>query len=248
MIKKVLKFLRRVYLRVTDPRQIAELDGERVVFNFFEKRGFLARFQNKRILEIGPKHGEDSWLLASLKPKELVLIDLPEKKRLVNKWLPKVKKKCPTTYIQKNILYMSPKEIKKIGQFDLIWCLGVLYHNAEQIRLLRKLFNLCNVGGQVVIESATTRNHDLEDLNVIEIHWPVTYRRVPTVTHLPSRHAIKSWLEMVGLSQVEICDIYSKKISWQRAVLSAKKKKDGVAYLSYGASGLNPKYPAGEAE
>ena len=38
------------------------------------------------------------------------------------------------------------------------------------------------------------------------------------ITPLPSRLAIKSWLEMVCFVDIKMGDIYSKKLGWQRAV------------------------------
>ncbi len=48
-------------------------------------------------------------------------------------------------------------------------------------------------------------------MNVVEIHWSKPYRGTQTVTYLPSRLAVKSWLEMVGFVNITIQDIYSKK-------------------------------------
>ena len=39
----------------------------------------LEFFKNKRILEIGPKDGEDTFRLQSLNPSEIVMFDLPDK-------------------------------------------------------------------------------------------------------------------------------------------------------------------------
>lgn len=56
----------------------------------------------------------------------------------------------------------------------------------------------------------------------VELFWPHSYKNVPTITHLPSRQAIKSWLAMVGFSQVNIWeDVYSKDLRWQRTVITA---------------------------
>lgn len=98
------------------------------------------------------------------------------------------------------------------------------------------------------MESATTRNNKLERLNVVEIHWPDTYRGVQTITHLPSRLAIRSWLEMVGFSDVVIHDIYSRNLNWARAILTGIKKTDSKPYIYYAASGLNPIYMVGDSE
>lgn len=63
----------RVAHRV-DERRRRESRGERVVFQALRERGVLDSLSDSRILEIGPKHGEDSRLLASLSPRELVLV------------------------------------------------------------------------------------------------------------------------------------------------------------------------------
>jgi SAM-dependent methyltransferase len=227
-------------------RREAEFRGERVVFRSLEQEGFLKRFKALRILEVGPKHGEDSLLLAALAPTELVLIELPEKRELVETWLGAVEERCPTRHVEANLLYMSPDELRSLGKFDLIWCLGVIYHNAEQLRLLRRLFNLCVTGGQLVLEASTTRNRRLSDLNAVEIHWPKPYRDTQNITHQPSRQALKSWLEMAGFAEVEVRDIYSSALSWQRAVLTATRPPNPTPYVSY-ASDEGPKWIAGEA-
>ena len=239
-------FTRRSSRNVLGPRQSAELQGERVVFRSLEQEGFLERFRYRRILEIGPKHGEDSLLLATLEPTELVLIDLPEKRKLVQTWLPALRESCPIRYVEDNLLFIPPDELRALGQFDLIWCLGVIYHNAEQLRLLRRLFNLCAMGGALVLESSTTRDRRLTELNVVEIHWPEPYRGSRNITHHPSRLALKSWLEMVGFSEVEIRDIYSDGVSWQRAALTAVRPTDPRPHILH-VSDDGPGWIVGEA-
>lgn len=246
-IRNAGRGIRNLWLKFFDPSRIAELTGVRVIFNNLKEQGFLEDFEDKRILEVGPKHGKDTMLLATLHPSELVLVDLPEKDSLTKKWLPHVPSER-LTYLEGNILYLTDEQFQQLGTFDLIFCLGVLYHNIEQLRLLKRLFDICKVEGAVVIESATTRNKKLEKLNVVEIHWPEPYRGVQTITHLPSRLAIKSWLEMVGFQDIRIWDIYSRRLRWQRAVLTGRKTRDSKPYISYAASGLNPLYVAGDAK
>lgn len=225
-----------------DPRRIAESRGARVVFRQLEREGRLERFRGTRILEIGPKHGEDSRLLASLQPAELVLVDLPEKDDLVHGWVAELE----ATYVSGNLLYMPAAELLELGSFDLIWCLGVVYHNVEQLRLLRRLFRLTRTDGLVVVESSTTRDRSLADRNVVELHWPDTYRGERTITHHPSRLALKSWLEMVGFADVRIEDVYSRQTAWQRAVLTGVRPAEPTPYLSYVGKDAPP-WVAGDA-
>lgn len=238
--------VRRAWSRVADPRYLVEIGGERVVYRALERDGDLERYRGGRFLEIGPKHGEDSVHLAALGPSELVLLDLPEKRETVGAWLEGVQAAAPTRHVEANLLYASREKLDSLGTFDLVWCLGVVYHNVEQLRLLRRLFTLCRTGGLLVLESSTTRNRRLSGLNAVEIHWPTPYRGVPTITHHPSRLALKSWLEMVGFADVRIRDVYSRAIRDQRAVLTAVRPPDSSPYVSY-ASDDEPRWIAGEA-
>src|SRR4051794_19393804 len=104
-----------------DARYGEELRGERVVFGRLRERGYLGDLRGKRILEIGPKHGQDSALLAALEPAELVLVDLPEKAELVHSWLPTIA--CPARFVAANLLFLPPEELDSLGEFDLVWCL-----------------------------------------------------------------------------------------------------------------------------
>jgi hypothetical protein len=219
----------------TSARRRRELGGGRVVFDYL--RPELPR--GGRILEIGPKHGLDTRLLATLEPRELVTVDLPEKADEIASWLPEVP---IARHVEANVLYLSEHERAELGRFDLVWCLGVLYHNVEQLRLLSRLYELTAESGLVVVESATTRNRILAGRNVVELHWPETYRSVPTITHLPSRRAIASWLEMVGFADVRVREVYSRSLRWQRAVLTGRRDPGRSAYAGYGL------YAAGTAD
>jgi tRNA (mo5U34)-methyltransferase len=234
MDKEKIKKLVIPLFRTFSPKRFSEWIGERTVLQYLIKNGLLKNIQDKRILEIGPKHGEDSVIIASLNPRELVLLDLPEKDALVRTWLDKIPGKV--RYIQGNLLYMTNDELDSIGKFDVVFCLGVLYHNVEQFRLVKKLYDLTLENGIVVVESATTRNQFLRNKNIVELHWPKKYREVYTVTHLPSGLAIKSWMEMVGFKNVQIVkDVYSKTLSKDRSVLIGYKNSGSTPYLSYGS-------------
>ena len=74
------------------------------------------KFQGERVLEIGPKDGLDSMRLASLEPRELVLVDLPEKRAGVDGWLHEIA--CPHRYVEANIMYMSADEFSALGRFQ----------------------------------------------------------------------------------------------------------------------------------
>lgn len=206
-------------------------------------------FRNTRILEIGPKDGLDSKRLASCSPKELVMMDLPEKRERNEIWLSEVT--CTNRYIEGNLMYLSLRDYEALGKFRLVWCTGVLYHNAEQMRMLRKLYRLLEIGGYLVLESATLRvAKSLRDGSYVEIHYPETYRNTGTITHLPTASAIKSWLRMVGFQEIHdsICyRQYNKSLADQRYACICKKNNEDESDAYYTKSELNPKYRFGDS-
>lgn len=206
-------------------------------------------FAGKRILEIGPRDGLDSKRLAQLNPEELVMIDLPEKHDVTRAWLDEVD--CNKRFIEDNFMYMNDQDVGALGQFDLIWCTGVLYHNAEQLRFLRKLFKLLRPEGYLVMESSTLRGpKHIREGNYVQIHYPETFRGTTTVTHLPTAGAIMSWLQMVGFSTIRKSDCFAKEnrdlIGLRMAAIAHKSSgDDGHSY--YTKSGLNPEYRFGDS-
>lgn len=156
---------------------------------------------NAHVLEVGPKHGIHTQLIDAHEPKSITVVELEDKRGVNNSWLPRIKSDIEVFYT--DLLRFSTEK-----RFDLILFTGVLYHNIEQIRLLKKLYSLASPGCRLVFESATTRNPVLQDLNVIEVHWPNAYRNTPTIRFLPSKQACMSMLEMSGWRILDTSDLY----------------------------------------
>ena len=64
---------------------------------------------------------------------------------------------------------MTKSEYEDLGKFDLIYFTGVLYHNPEQLRFIKRLYDQLNIDGVLVLESATIRKKALRNTNVVEI-------------------------------------------------------------------------------
>ena len=205
-------------------------------------------FEGARILEVGPKDGLDSARLARLGPRQLVLLDLPEKLEGSQQWREAI---GPCQYVQANLLYLTPSEFAALGAFGLIWCTGVLYHNAEQLRLLCRLHQLLVPGGYLVLESATARGPRWRRRGCyVEVHYPETYRDVETITHLPSAGAVRAWLAMAGFAEIHDVDCYrahNRDLIGQRAAWICRKGEADQPYAYYTRTGLNPLYVVGES-
>ena len=205
-------------------------------------------FEGTRILEVGPKDFHDSARLATLNPRWLVLLDLPEKAGNYEAWRDALGPH--TVFVEGNLLYLAPDDLAALD-VDLIWCTGVLYHNAEQLRLLCRLHQLLVPGGYLVLESATARGPRWRRRGCyVEVHYPKTYRDVETITHLPSAGAVRAWLAMAGFAEIHDVDCYrahNRDLIGQRAAWICRKGEADQPYAYYTRPGLNPRYVVGES-
>ncbi len=209
MINFLIYYVKKVMLLINKKNKANEIYPYR--FHLFQEliqKYGESYFKDKRFLEIGPKDGDDTQRLMSLKPSKYFLFDLPDKSTENEKW--KDNLDSNQKLIIKNFLYLSQEEYDNLGYFDLIYFTGVLYHNPEQLRFIKKLYDKLNNGGILVLESATIRNYFYRNKNLVQIWYPDTYRNTTTMSHLPSKKAIKSWLQMVGFEKIYDSKCYDK--------------------------------------
>jgi len=89
--------------------------------------------------------------------------------------------------------------------------------------MLRKLYNLLNEEGVLVMETSTTRNTKLINQTAIEIEVQGQY-------HFPTRKAVHVLLKMVGFSEIYQSKCFNRenynKNNIRLAVIAQKKKND----------------------
>jgi SAM-dependent methyltransferase len=231
VIRRVVRAVRRA-VGWPAPRDYREL-------LFAELCSYLGDRRPSRVLEIGPKDGHDTRRLLTLEPKRLTLVDLPRAESTNRQWLVEVPSSA-IEYISANLMY--DKVISELPPYDLVWCTGVLYHNPEQLRMLRRLYDLLLPSGVLVLESATTRNPRLRAANCVEIVYPPSdalkraYRISANISHLPSARAIASWLEMLGFERATASSCHrlvSRSLARDRAAFLATRPIDARAAVYY---------------
>jgi len=208
---------------------------------FEELRAYREGPKPRRILEIGPKDGLDTVRLLGLEPERLTLVDLPGREESNQAWLRAITSPA-VEYVTANIMYSET--LLRLPPFDLVWCTGVLYHNPEQLRMVRRLYDLVEPGGVLVLESATTRNPRLLRENCVEIVFPPSeemktkYHVSLNVTHLPSALAVHSWLQMVGFTDLRLSACHravSKNLARARVAYLARRPLVGAESTYYGS-------------
>ena len=174
----------------------------------FEELKLIKSKQNLNILEIGPKDGIDTKNLLKLKPSKLTLIDLPDKKQGINNWIKEIDSSKINIYYE-NIMYED--SIINESPYDIIWCTGVLYHNPEQLRFLKRLYKVLKPGGTLILETATSRKIGLSNkIGVVEIWDDIDnktkkkYHLSQNISHLPNKSAVNTWLKQVGFTEIMV--------------------------------------------
>ena len=126
-----------------------------------------------------------------------------------------------------NFQYMSKDEYDLLGKFDLIWFTGVLYHNPEQLKFIKKLYNLLKYNGVLVLETSTTRNKKLKKQTAIEIKNQGHY-------FFPTKKALNLMLSMAGFEETYESKCFNKenfnKNNIRMAVISKKNKTDSKKF------------------
>lgn len=229
MISKLAQKLSSVYYNYTDPYQLIDLKTTPIIPRKIVEKGLIPKRNGIRLLEIGPRWGQDArdWDRRLDSINEMVFLDLPDIKPAVDMWLPEIQKKHKVIYA--NIMRMKGEQLTELGKFDMIYCAGVIYHIAEQLRFVKILFDLLADDGLLVIETIV----DQRDESIVKIHWPENSGKM-LCHHEPSRGAIRAWLEMVGFANIlEHRDIYPKKFK-KRTVFTGVKEKGSKTpnYLS----------------
>ena len=241
MFNLVIYYLKKTYRKITNKKSF---QGTYAYRKYLYKE--LLNIYGEGFLEIGPKDGEDTERLRDLSPKEYIMFDLPDKSEFNSKWTDSLKEN--EKLIIKNFLYLTKSEYEELGKFDLIYFTGVLYHNPEQLRFIKRLYDQLNIDGVLVLESATIRKRSLRKSNVVEVWYPETYRNTTTITHLPSKNAIKSWLRMAGFSKVVDSDCYSLEnynVKNTRYACIAQKQQSDIEAVYYEKQIENSEYIIG---
>lgn len=96
-------------------------------------------------------------------------------------------------------------------KFDILFCLGVLYHRPNPVGTLKELLQGLNSGGELIL-----------DTFMIDGEMPValtpgkTYSKIPNIYFVPTISALQNWFEKAKFSSFEILEIKKTDLEEQR--------------------------------
>jgi tRNA (mo5U34)-methyltransferase len=96
-------------------------------------------------------------------------------------------------------------------KFDVLFCLGVLYHRADPVGMLKSLFKGLNKGGQLILDTFMIDGEDEICLTPRE-----RYSKIPNIYFVPTVKALENWCLRAGFERVEVLEIKKTDLTEQR--------------------------------
>ena len=83
--------------------------------------------------------------------------------------------------------------------FDVLFCMGVLYHRPSPLDALKDLFAALKPGGTLLLESQA-----IPGTEPVALFPDKTYAKVPGTWFVPTASCLKNWLERCGFEQIRL--------------------------------------------
>ena len=96
-------------------------------------------------------------------------------------------------------------------KFDLLFCLGVLYHRSDPVMMLKSLYKGLNKGGELILDTFMIDGDEEICLTPRD-----RYSKIPNVYFIPTVNALKNWCIRAGFESVEVLEIKKTELHEQR--------------------------------
>ncbi len=95
--------------------------------------------------------------------------------------------------------------------FDIIFCMGIIYHRPSPVQALRDLHSALKRGGTLILESQVIPGQD-----PVALFPEKTYAKVPGTWFVPTVPCLKNWLTRTGFGKVECFCVHEMSSREQR--------------------------------
>ena len=96
-------------------------------------------------------------------------------------------------------------------KFDVLFCLGVLYHRSDPVGMLKSLFKGLNKGGELILDTFMIDGEEEVCLTPKE-----RYSKIPNIYFIPTVNALKNWCHRAGFGRVEVLEVKKTDLNEQR--------------------------------
>jgi len=148
--------------------------------------------QNKDILDVGCNNGYYMFRMLEMNPKSITGFDPSALFNLQFEFI--------NSFIKSDIEYKLlgiehiPYYEKK---FDVIFCMGVLYHRRDPIDMLKELKAGLKQNGEVILDTLIIEGSGEYTLS------PLRYAKMKNVYFIPTLKALYNWIKRAGFSNIK---------------------------------------------
>ncbi len=152
--------------------------------------------KDKRVADIGCNNGYYMFRMLEDQPKMLVGFDpSPLYKTqfdFINHFI-----KSDITYELLGVEHLEFYEEK----FDIIFCLGVLYHRSDPVAMLKSLYKGLDKKGEVILDTFYIDGED-----EMALCPESSYSKIPNIYFVPTIKALKNWCLRAGFSEFKVLE------------------------------------------
>ncbi len=148
--------------------------------------------KDKDVLDVGCNNGYYMFRMLEMEPKSITGFDPSALFNLqfefINKFI-----KSDIEYKLLGVEHIPYYEKK----FDVIFCMGVLYHRRDPVDMLKELKAGLNKGGEVILDTLMIEGSEEVALS------PMRYAKMKNVYFIPTLKTLYNWCERAKFSDVE---------------------------------------------
>jgi len=96
-------------------------------------------------------------------------------------------------------------------KFDVLFCLGVLYHRSDPVAMLKSLFKGLNKGGELILDTFMIDGEGEMCLTPKD-----RYSKIPNIYFVPTVNALINWCTRAGFESVEVLETMVTESNEQR--------------------------------
>ncbi|HCY86396.1 MAG TPA: tRNA 5-methoxyuridine(34)/uridine 5-oxyacetic acid(34) synthase CmoB [Desulfobacteraceae bacterium] len=167
----------------------------------------LPRLDNRKILDIGSSNGYYMFRLAHHNP--LFVLGLEPQSSFYFQYLAVQK------YLRQQNVFCLPIPYHELPAtdryFDLVFCMGILYHRKSPVEMLKQIHDSLKKGGEIVLENLV-----LEGRKNLCLFPVDRYAKMRNVFFIPDLAAMESWLARAGFINIRCVDVSPTTLEEQR--------------------------------
>jgi len=152
--------------------------------------------KGKSVADIGCNNGYYMFRMLEEKPKKLVGFDPSA--------LCKTQFDFINHFVKSDIVYelLGVEHLSIYSEkFDVIFCLGVLYHRSDPVAMLKQLSKGLEKGGEVILDTFM-----IDGDKPIALCPAESYSKIPNITFVPTIPALENWCRRAGFKYFEVLE------------------------------------------